>query len=115
MKKQNNIIDLEDFRTQIGNIKSKVFTGRDRGEDVRERSRLNDLFEQYDKVKLIIPKGIYSITPSFLEELFRNIVEKNGRSIIEQKLELETNGYDLQSPLEEAIERILQHKTGLDK
>lgn len=42
-------------------------------------------------------------------------MEKNGRSIIEQKLELETNGYDLQSPLEEAIERILQHKTGLDK
>lgn len=42
-------------------------------------------------------------------------MQKYGRSIIEQKLELETNGYDLQGPLDEAVERILQNKTGLDK
>ena len=115
MNKINNIIDLEDYRSQIGSVKSKVFTGRDRGEDVRNKSQLNDLFEHFDKVKLIIPKDIYSITPSFLEELFRNVVQKYGRSIIEQKLELETNGYDLQGPLDEAVERILQNKTGSDK
>lgn len=49
MNKINNIIDLEDYRSQIGSVKSKVFTGRDRGEDVRNKSQLNDLFEHFDK------------------------------------------------------------------
>ena len=58
----NKTIDLENFRTQLGSVKSKVFTGRDRGEEVQ----------------------------------------------------WENNGYDISSQLDEAIERILQNKTGLD-
>lgn len=35
------IINLEDFRSEdkIKHIKSKVFTGRDRGEEVRKKSK----------------------------------------------------------------------------
>lgn len=112
---KTNIINLENYRTQLGNVKSKVFTGRDRGLDVRLKSRIDALFDEYDKVKLIIPADIFSITPSFLEELFFNVVKKHGKNVLYNKLDLEGNVYDLHDPLDEAIDRILQHKTGLDK
>ena len=41
---KTNIINLENYRTQLGNVKSKVFTGRDRGLDVREKSHIDELF-----------------------------------------------------------------------
>lgn len=112
---KTNIINLESYRTQLGSVKSKVFTGRDRGVDVRVRSRIDSLFEEYEKVKLIIPHDIFSITPSFLEELFFNVVKKYGKKDLYEKLDLDDNTYDLRDPLDEAIDRILQRKTGLDK
>lgn len=78
---KTNIINLENYRTQLGNVKSKVFTGRDRGLDVREKSHIDELFNECEKVKFVIPNDIFSITPSFLEELFlmllRCMVKKN--------------------------------------
>lgn len=112
--KTNGILDLEKFRTQLGNVKSKVFTGRDRGLDVRKRSSIDSIFDNNEIVTIIIPKDIYSITPSFLEELFYNIVSKYGKSKFLEKVQWDSNGYDINGPLEEAIERILQRKTGLD-
>lgn len=112
---KTNIINLENYRTQLGNVKSKVFTGRDRGLEVREKSQIDALFDKYEKVKLVIPNDIFSITPSFLEELFFNVVRTHGKKILYEKLDLEGNSYDLHDPLDEAVDRILQHKTGLDK
>ena len=108
---KTNIINLENYRTQLGNVKSKVFTGRDRGLDVREKSHIDELFNECEKVKFVIPNDIFSITPSFLEELFFNV----GKEKLYEKLDLEGNIYDLHEPLNEAIDRILQRKTGLDK
>lgn len=110
----NKTIDLENFRTQLGSVKSKVFTGRDRGEEVRNKSNIDQIFADYDKITIIIPKDVYSITPSFLEELFFNIVKKYGKEAFLNKIQWENNGYDISSQLDEAIERILQNKTGLD-
>ena len=75
---KTNIINLENYRTQLGNVKSKVFTGRDRGLDVREKSHIDELFNECEKVKFVIPNDIFSITPSFLEELFFNVVKVYG-------------------------------------
>lgn len=111
----NNIIDLDAYRTQLGSTKSKVFTGRDRGEDVRVRSNIDKIFEENDKIKIIIPKDIYSITPSFLEEYFYNVVKKYGKNDVESRLEWETNGYSIHEALSEAFERILRRINGLDK
>lgn len=108
-------INLEEYRTQLGSTKSKVFTGRDRGEEVRRKSQIDSLFENYDKVKFVIPTDIFSITPSFLEELFFNVVRKYGKKAVYDKIDLSGNSYDLQEPLDEAIDRILQKKTGLEK
>ena len=112
---KTNIINLENYRTLLGNVKSKVFTGRDRGLDVREKSHIDELFNECEKVKFVIPNDIFSITPSFLEELFFNVVKVYGKEKLYEKLDLEGNIYDLHEPLNEAIDRILQRKTGLDK
>ena len=66
-------------------------------------------------MKFVIPNDIFSITPSFLEELFFNVVKVYGKEKLYEKLDLEGNIYDLHEPLNEAIDRILQRKTGLDK
>lgn len=110
----NKTIDLEKFRTQLGSVKSRVFTGRDRGEEVRDKSNIDQIFADYDNITIIIPKDVYSITPSFLEELFVNIVNKYGKTALLEKIHWDNNGYDIFSQLDEAIERILQKKTGLD-
>lgn len=112
---KTNSVNLEDYRTKLGSVKSKVFTGRDRGLLVRKKSSIDKLFDENDKVKFIIPADIFSITPSFLEELFFNIAKKYSKKELYEKLDLEGNAYDLRDSLDEAIDRILQAKTGLEK
>lgn len=107
-----NIIDLEDFRVKD----SKVFTGRDRGEKVRIESHLDDIAENFDSVIVIIPDTIYSINPSFFEELFVNAISKLGKEKFLNKFSFESKGtYNFQKPLNEAIYRILRKHTALDK
>lgn len=110
----NNIIDLEKYRTQLGVVKSKVFTGRDRGEEVRKKSNIDNIFKENDTITIIIPEDVYSITPSFLEQLFYNIVKQYGKEAFLQKIKWENNGYNIDGPLDEAIDRIINDKTGLD-
>lgn len=112
--KTNNIIDLENYRTQLNSVKSRVFTGRDRGEDVRIKSNVNKIFDENDVVLVKIPKDVYSITPSFLEQFFYDVVKKYGKDKFLQMITWETNGYKIDGPLDEAIDRIINDKTGLD-
>lgn len=110
-KSHDNVIELEDFRVKD----SKIFTGRDRGKSVRERSKIDDLITQYEKVVLVIPDEIYSINPSFLEEFLVNVVEKLGRDGFYRTFEIKNVGtYDFDRRLREAVESILRTRTGLD-
>lgn len=105
-----NIINLEDFRTPG----AKVYTGRDRGKQARKDSRINEIEIEYDSVKIIIPKNVYSIIPSFFEELFLEVVLKLGREKFLKKFEFESQGtYQYEKPLNEAIERILRKNTAI--
>lgn len=109
-----NRINLEDFRVKKGNAISKVFTGRDRGEIVREKSMIDELEEKSDKVTIIIPENIRSINPSFFEEMLKNVVKKLGREGFLNKFSFLSNGtYNYQKPLNEAIERILRPDTAI--
>ena len=65
-------IDLELYRTPG----SKVFTGRDRGIEVRTASKIDEVEKTLDKIDIIIPEDIRSINPSFLEEFLLNVVTK---------------------------------------
>lgn len=117
MKKKSteNHIYLEDFCTRIGSRASKVFTGRDRGIEVREKSNIDALYNTYHSIIIEIPEGTFSITPSFLEEYFVNIVKKYGVETFRNTVNVVANGYEIEAPLEEAIDRIVQRKNALQK
>lgn len=115
MLSHDNIINLEDFRSKNGNKISKVFTGRDRGQFVRENSRIDLLEMEFDEITIIIPENVYSINPSFLEEFLVNVVSKLGKERFMQKFKFESQGeYEIEEPLNQAIDRILKNKTALD-
>ena len=113
MAEKNNVINLEDFRVKHGNVISKVFTGRDRGEYVRTRSHIDDIDTQYDSIEIIIPENIKSINPSF-EELFRNVVIRHGRDTFMERYKFTSKGsYSYEKTLSEAIQRILRNNTAI--
>lgn len=112
----NNVINLEDYRVYSSDKKviSKVFTGRDRGKDVRIKSEIDFLETQYSEIQIIIPNNIFSINPSFFEELFVNVVTKLGKDVFLQKFKFTSMGpYNYEKPLNEAIQRILRNNTAL--
>jgi hypothetical protein len=114
-KSKDNTINLEDFRVigKEGKI-AKVFTGRDRGEDVRKASLIDDIEKKYDTVNIVIPDNIYSINPSFFEELFVNVVLKLGKEEFRKKFIFDSVGdYNYERPLAEAITRILRKNTAI--
>lgn len=111
------IINLEDFRSEdkIKHIKSKVFTGRDRGEEVRKKSKIDDLEKTNDEIEIRIPADIYSIDPTFFEELFFNVVQKLKKDGFVSKFKLISLGeYNFQGELLEAVDRILNDTTAID-
>lgn len=109
-------IDLGQFRSEdkARKIKSKVFTGRDRGEMVRKESKIDELESQNDKIIIEIPADIYSINPSFFEELFLNVVTKLKKDAFLNKFSLDAKGeYSFQNELMEAVDRILNDATAI--
>lgn len=107
---KNNVIHLEDFRAKG----AKVYTGRDRGKRARIDSKINEIEATNEKVFIIIPDNVYSIIPSFFEELFLDVVIKLGREIFIKKFEFKSLGeYQYEKPLNEAIERILRKRTAI--
>ena len=112
---KENTLDLEDYRVKgkDGTI-AKVFTGRDRGKDVRVASKIDEMEEKNESILVIIPDNIYSINPSFFEELFVNVVLKLGREKFREKFEFNSLGkYNYERPLNEAINRILRKNTAI--
>lgn len=110
------VLNLEDYRAKSkdGTV-AKVFTGRDRGEYVRENSGLDKLMDDFGHVEIIIPDKIYSINPSFFEELFVNIINKIGKEEFLQRVKFTSLGkYNYVKPLNEAITRILRSKSALE-
>lgn len=104
------MFDLEKYRSK----NSKVFTGRDKGKYVRETSKFDDLEKNSDKVIFIIPEDLFSINPSFLEELLINVVSKLGKERFLKKYEFRNRGkYNFEKPLMDAIDRILRVNNAL--
>lgn len=108
------VINLEDFRVKQGNKVSVVFTGRDRGAEVRKRSNIDEIADKNESVKIIIPDNIFSINPSFLEEFLVNVVRKFGKEKFLEKFTFESKGdYDVTSSLTEAVDRILKEYSAI--
>lgn len=103
-------INLGDYLTPG----AKVFTGRDRGQEVRKRSKINDLANTSSKLTIQIPNQVRSINPSFLEEFLVDVVRQLGREAFLQRVEFtKAQRYDVTEDLEEAIDRILTEENAL--
>lgn len=104
--------ELEKYRSEG----SKIFTGRDRGLHVKKESKINEITDKNDRINFIIPDNLFSINPSFFEELFVDIVLKIGKDEFYKKFNFINQGkYQYEKPLREAIDRILRENTALDK
>jgi hypothetical protein len=104
------IINLNNFRT----IGSKVFTGRSKGGEVRNTSKIDELERENSIIEIVIPTDIYSINPSFLEEFLVNVVSKLGAQGFNEKFKFINEGdYKITKDIEEAIERILRIENAL--
>lgn len=103
-------INLETFRTKG----SKVFTGRDRGQQDRLASKIDERITQYKLIEITIPEDIYSINPSYLEEFLVNVVQKLGKEEFLKRVKVVNNGpYKIGRDLNEAIDRILRDQHAL--
>lgn len=106
----NSVINLQDYRTPG----SRVFTGRDRGIEVRDASKIDLIEKESDEITIQIPDDIGSINPSFLEEFFFNVVVKLQPAGFFKKFRFQNNGrYKITNDLQEAVERILREETAL--
>jgi hypothetical protein len=106
-------INLELHRTKG----AKVFTGRDRGIQVRKDTKIDDLEKTEGKIIIEIPKDIMSVNPSFLEEFLYNVVTKLKKNKFYEKFEFgsKSERYDIAVDLEEAVDRILRKENALTK
>jgi len=103
-------INLQDFRV----LESKVFTGRDRGLQVRNESDLDKKVDDGNEIEVVVPEDIYSINPSFLEEFFFNAVKKLGRNEFYERVHIKNEGsYKIKRDLDEAVDRILRNYNAL--
>lgn len=103
-------IDLQNYRTPG----SRVFTGRDRGKEVRTKTNINNLEINSDFVEIIIPEDLGSINPSFLEEfLFDVVIKLKTEGFFNKFKFINTGRYKIDSDLQEAVERILREETAL--
>ncbi|MDP4581717.1 MAG: hypothetical protein NWS66_02440 [Saprospiraceae bacterium] len=106
----HKIIDLQTYRTP----NSRVFTGRDRGIEVREASKIDILEAECETITIAIPDDIGSINPSFLEEFLYNVVIKLQPDIFFKKFNFQNNGrYKINNDLHEAVERIVREENAL--
>jgi hypothetical protein len=106
-------IDLEEYRTKG----SKVFTGRERGRQIREKSQIDTLINQFSLIEISIPKDVMSVNPSFLEELLYNIVKELGYDNFFKRIKFvsESDRYNIEDDLKEAVDRILRTNNALSK
>lgn len=104
------IINLQDYRT----LGSRVFTGRDRGIEVRDASKIDTLETEFDSIEIIIPEDIGSINPSFLEEFLFNVVTKLKEEFFFKRFNFVNKGrYNILQDLQEAVDRILREENAL--
>ncbi|GGK41309.1 MULTISPECIES: DUF4325 domain-containing protein [Flavobacteriaceae] len=107
---KESVFKLEKYRA----TGSKVFTGRDKGKYVREKSKFDQIEEDSEKVIFVIPDNLFSINPSFFEELLINVVLKLGKKGFFEKFEFRNAGvYKYEKPLMDAVDRILRENHAL--
>ena len=89
MPDQNgNVINLGDF-AKVG---EHALIGQEKGLKARQKSNLEAIAQNYDKVKIIVPDGIYAVNPSFLVEFLKPVVKRLGEKRFYERFEFDNQG-----------------------
>ena len=101
-----NWIELDNYMNRADNTRSRVLTGKRNGEEVRIKSRLDEIFSGREPLTVVVPDDVFSVTPSFLEEMFKNVVLRYGRNVVLENVKFKGK-YKIQSAFDEAVNRII--------
>lgn len=71
-----NNLQILDFSAH--KIEGPVYTGRDRGEALRENLKIEQLDSSADRVQVVIPSSTYTVSSSFFLGMFGPSVRKCG-------------------------------------
>lgn len=104
------IYDLNQFKT---NNKSRVFSGRDRGQIAREKLGLDNEDLREETVQIIFPNDTISLNSSFFLGLFGKSVRSLGEHNFEKKYQFECSEFILKS-VKDGIQRALKTSEPLD-
>jgi len=95
----------------FANIEGPVYTGRDRGERLREKFQMDEIDNSDAVVKIIIPENTYSISSSFFLGLFGpSIVKCKTREAFLEKYQFDTTKF-LMGVVDQHIARALQERS----
>ena len=72
-------------------------------------TRLDEIYRVEGNIEVVFPEGTFAVTPSFLEEFFTNIVRAVGIEKFRSTVKINSNGYNIEVPLEEALDRIIKN------
>lgn len=89
-----------------------VYTGRARGKADRLRFKVDDLDESSDRVQVVVPSSVYSMTSSYFLALFGDSIRKLGGEAFLRKYELVAPEH-VSSKVDDWIARALREKRGL--
>lgn len=104
-EQKGNEINLGDFLRKG----EKVLVGRDKGIKARKESNIIEKSQQHDTINIVIPDGLYSVNPSFLEAFLKPVVKKLGKRRFYEKVKFENNKfYNIDTDLAEAVDRIVR-------
>jgi hypothetical protein len=78
-------INLEKYRSG----KSRVFSGRDRGEAARRDADLDRLDRSHEKVRIIVPHDVRSVNSSFFLGMFEDSIKQLGEEEFMRKYSFE--------------------------
>ncbi|MGH7584002.1 MAG: hypothetical protein ACREL5_12330 [Gemmatimonadales bacterium] len=89
----------------------RVYAGRDRGEAVRAKAKLDEADDSPDTVEVKVPDDIFSITSSFFLGMFGKSIRKLGESEFRQRYRF--TGPSIGEVVEDAIHEALRTSSPL--
>lgn len=101
------IVDLANY--QEANV--RVFAGRDRGKEVRERAKLDELDKGAEEVEVRVPMNTFAVNSSFFLAMFGPSVRSLGDEAFRKKYRF--TGKNIWDTVDSGIKDALHVKTPL--
>lgn len=100
-------IDLNSYRDP----KSRIFSGRVRGEQVRLAARLPELDTSDTEIEVHVPEDAFSVTSSFFLGMFRDSINLLGEEPFRRRFRF--TGKNIQRVVDESIKEALKRSSPL--